>query len=1023
MKQNNIFMRRGFALFLSLVMCLGLLQVPVFAADGDDGASETGTVDKTDEAGEANSPTATDNAGNSNEASEPREANDYVYVYINVTNKAEDPPAMPEFGQTEAGQAANEAVNSAKAEFEKAQQELSNKLNGVETDVENLIKDEQATEEAMKSVQDAVGTATESLNKLEEKKPTLSQETNSSNTPEDNSSSEDGSLSGTQSEDTKNGLLTDQTTADLNPAQNLNEKVQEVNNKLADLNEKVNDINKGVADANDRVNELEIAKDAAEAAAEQKTKEFNQKLSELANQRSTFKEKEQAAQEAVEKANQAIADCEKKKETLDAAFEERINQLVKPSEEAPTLASGQDYDSYLSAYEEWKTACKAYNDELEKIQADYKTAADALQAQSNAAVEQVNKANAAYSAAQAELKKVEDLVTLANASKAEIDVYKDQVEEYNKAAGSDPSAGGETSAAPAAVDTQSVKDEGYNEKAQAFNEKGGNYNKLVEKYSKKNAEVVKNYNDAIDNAKNAVNAYNEAVETYNQQAKDWNAGKSEDYVWKKLKEQNNVDLNAKITVYQEVQSALTSGNPVTNLSKDKIAAYNDVVTAYNNMVDTCKSAYNTEKFNETSERVAQSFPGQPVHKTDAGDGKDNAWYAVGKIYVGDIFSKTPREIFDEDYTNHDRQDYANDKSEAKGKDLYHWNATSGETGKNMTPENLITNGTGKDSLYTEGNGYGTLINRLFEDTTTGAINTSGNFEKYGETVIDKNSANNVSALTGNDIGKWVLKTEDGAQGGFDVNGVYTFHLDGYLYVEQLSNLAKLEEYKENVYSNVTKVTTVEQVNTLEQVTHYDPLTPIEFSAGNEKIELTVPGFGGLTLNPIRAMTPLDIPGPAPKPTPPSGGSDPTPDPKPTPDPTPTPTPDPGPAPQPTPVPTPDPGPEIDIPEENPPLTDIPEEDPPLTDVPDTDVPETEAPEVDIPDGKTPLAGKPVVSSQKAPPVEISDEAVPLVDIPDEEIPLADVPNTGDNTMMWSALAILAACGLVVLRASQKREEA
>ena len=59
MKQNNIFMRRGFALFLSLVMCLGLLQVPVFAAD-EGGASETGeaggagTVDKTDEAGEAN---------------------------------------------------------------------------------------------------------------------------------------------------------------------------------------------------------------------------------------------------------------------------------------------------------------------------------------------------------------------------------------------------------------------------------------------------------------------------------------------------------------------------------------------------------------------------------------------------------------------------------------------------------------------------------------------------------------------------------------------------------------------------------------------------------------------------------------------------------------------------------------------------------------------------------------------------------------------------------------------------------
>lgn len=750
MKQNNIFMRRGFALFLSLVMCLGLLQVPVFAADGDDGASETGTVDKTDEAGEANSPTATDNAGNSNEASEPREANDYVYVYINVTNKAEDPPAMPEFGQTEAGQAANEAVNSAKAEFEKAQQELGQKLDDVETNVDNLTKDQQATEEAMKSVQDAVGTATESLNALENKKPTLSQETNSSNTPEDNSSSEDGSLSGTQSEDTKNGLLTDQTTADLNPAQNLNEKVQEVNNKLADLNEKVNDINKEVADANGKIEELNAAKDTAQAAAEQKTEEFNQKLSELESQRITFTEKEKAAKTAVDEAEKAIAACQEQKETLDAAFQVRINQLVKPSEEAPTLASGQDYDSYLSAYEEWKTACKAYNDELEKIQADYKTAADALQAQSNAAVEQVNKAKAAYSAAQAELKKVEDLVTLANANKAEIDVYKDQVEEYNKAAGSDPSAGGETSAAPAAVDTQSVKDEGYNEKAQAFNEKGGNYNKLVEKYSKKNAEVVKNYNDAIDNAKNAVNAYNEAVETYNQQAKDWNAGKSEDYVWKKLKEQNNVDLNAKITVYQEVQSALTSGNPVTNLSKDKIAAYNDVVTAYNNMVDTCKSAYNTEKFNETSERVAQSFPGQPVHKTDAGDGKDNAWYAVGKIYVGDIFSKTPKDIFDGEYTDHDRQDYANDKSEAKGKDLYHWNATSGDPGKNMQLDNLIKDVANKNLPYTGNNSYDTLISRLFQNPTTGAINTTSNeFEKYRDTVTDEKNANNVSALTGN----------------------------------------------------------------------------------------------------------------------------------------------------------------------------------------------------------------------------------------------------------------------------------
>lgn len=995
MKQNNSFMRRGFALFLSLVMCLGLLQVPAFATDGG---------------GEADNPPATNNDSNSNEANESREANDYVYVYINVTNKAENPPEMPTFEQTEAGKAANEAVENAKTEFDQAQQELSNKLDDVKAGVENLTKDQQATEEAMTSVQNAVDTATKSLNALEEKKPAVGQETNSSNTPEDTNSSENGIPSGTQSEENENGLLMDQTTADANPAQDLNERVQEVNKKLEELNDKVNGINQDVADANDKVGELEAAKTETEAAAQQTTTKVNQQISDLETQRKTFKEKEQAAQAAVDEAKKAIADCENKKETLEKDLAAQIDALVKPAEEAPTLASGQDYDSYLSAYEEWKTACKTYNDELAKIQKDYDTKAAELEAASEAAVAQVNEANAAYAAARTELTKVDDLVELAKASKAEIDVYKGQVEQYNEAAGSDPAAGDETSAAPAADDTQSAATEGYNEKAQAFNGNVGNYNKLVEEYSNKNAAVVKSYNDAIDNAKNAVNAYNEAVATYNQQAKGWNAEKEDAYVWDKLN--GNTELTAKIEVYREVQNTLTSGSPVTNLSKDEIAAYNDVVNAYNNMVNTCKNAYNTEKFNETSERVAQSFPGQPVHKTSAGDGKDNAWYAVGKIYVGDIFSKTPGEIFDGEYTNHSKQDYANSESNAKGKDLYHWNAASGETVKNMQLDSLIKDEANKNLPYADGNDYNTLLNRLFQDHTTGAINTNpDNFYKFENTVT--NGDHNVSTLTGNDIGKWVLKTEDGANGGFNVGGVYTFHLDGYLYVKQLSNLARLEEYKENVYSSVTKVATVEQVDELKKVTHYDPLTPIEFSAGDEEMEFTVPEFGGLTLNPIGTMTPLNIPNPTPKPTPPSGGSDPTPDPKPTPDPTPTPTPDPGPAPQPIPVPTPGPGPEIDI----------PEEDPPLTDVPVVDVPETDEPEIDIPDGKTPLAGKPMASSQKESPVEISDEAVPLVDIPDEEIPLADVPNTGDNTMMWSALAILAACGLVVLRPFQKREEA
>lgn len=989
MKQNNSFMRRGFALFLSLVMCLGLLQAPAFAAD---------------ESSEADNPATTDNASNSNEANESREANDYVYVYINVTNAVGTPPETLTFEQTDAGKTAKNNVAAAEAAFNDAKNELEGKLESIKSDIDNLEANTQDTDNAISSVQSAMTDATGSLTALEGKKPALSQETNALNTLEGNSGSENGSPTGTQSEDNENGLLTDQPTAVTDPAQDLNERVQAVNDQLANLNEKVNGINEDVVAANSKVEDLETAKteteQAAQEAAKQTTEEFNHQLSDLENQRKAFQERQEAAQKAVEDAEQAIADCKNKKETLDVAFKKRINALVKPAEEAPTLASGQDYDSYLSAYEEWKTACKTYNDELEKIQADYKTEADALQAKSDKAIQLVNAAKEEYSKAQAELTEVDKLVDLAKASKAEIDAYNNQVKEYNEAAGSAPAAGDETAAAPAAVDTQSAATEGYNEKAQAFNEAANKYNGKVVNYSKENGGIVDRYNNAIQNAENAVEAYNETVTAYNQQARNWNTEKGNKDVWDKLKSSANDALQEKITVYEKVQGILTSGNPVTDLSKNDIAAYNAVV-----------DAYNQAQFEYASEGVEKSFPGQNPHATSAGGGKYNRWFAVGKIYVGDIFSQTPKEIFDEKYTDHWKQDYANSESNAKGKDLYHWNAASGETVKNMQLDSLIKDEQNKNLPYAGNNSYNTLLNRLFQDPTTGAINTNtDSFERYGDTVIDGD--HNVSALTGNDIGKWVLKTEDGANGGFNVGGVYTFHLDGYLYVKQLSNLAKLEEYKENVYSNVTKVATVEQVNKLKKVTPYEPLNEVDEPKG-ETLTLTVPGFNGLTLLPIGTMTPLNIPNPTPKPTPPSGGSDPTPDPKPTPDPTPTPTPDPGPALQPIPVPTPGPGPEIDI----------PEEDPPLTDVPVVDVPETEEPEIDIPDGKTPLAGRPVASSQKTPPVEISDEAVPLIDIPEEEIPLADVPNTGDNTMMWSALAILAACGLVVLRPFQKREEA
>lgn len=47
---------------------------------------------------------------------------------------------------------------------------------------------------------------------------------------------------------------------------------------------------------------------------------------------------------------------------------------------------------------------------------------------------------------------------------------------------------------------------------------------------------------------------------------------------------------------------------------------------------------------------------------------------------------------------------------------------------------------------------------------------------------------------------------------------------------------------------------------------------------------------------------------------------------------------------------------------------------------------------------------------------------PVEEIPEAKVPLVQVPKTGDGSGLWSAMALLSACGLAVLSLFKKNEE-
>ncbi len=151
-------------------------------------------------------------------------------------------------------------------------------------------------------------------------------------------------------------------------------------------------------------------------------------------------------------------------------------------------------------------------------------------------------------------------------------------------------------------------------------------------------------------------------------------------------------------------------------------------------------------------------------------------------------------------------------------------------------------------------------------------------------------------------------------------------------------------------------------------------------------------------------------------------SDPDPDPKPDPDPDPKPDPDPNPKPDPDPDPKPDPDPS---PEPDPAPTPEPDQTPnPMPEpTPGSTPPSSHTPRgEEIPDEPSPLS--------TVPNTKILDEEIPLANLPqetveifDENVPLTSLPRTGDSSFPWHVMMVLSGISMLILTMKKKGEEA
>ena len=578
----------------------------------------------------------------------------------------------------------------------------------------------------------------------------------------------------------------------------------------------------------------------------------------------------------------------------------------------------------------------------------------------------------------AQKKNYETLLSEAQAAvdayNADVNTYGEKVDAYNTLAGKVKT---ENDPAPQAASEDPEAPKSYNEQAQDFNKAIGAYNDRAADFTTKKETYktsVENYATSVTNYNTAVGKYNEAADKYNLKAADWNAKEenSDQRIWNKIKDQQEKNIE----VFKEVNHTLktdTNGTAASALTQEQVIAYNAVVEAYNAEVQ----AHNNQALVDANNFVKQTFKNQSTHESWGVTGSRDTWYTAGKIYVGDIFTDNTENIFN----NNACDDTAYHSTQ--GKDLYYWDETASGV-------KLVDKTKSEDNMYEADKGISNLEQRLFTGTSN-QLNTT-NLNPYGETIVSQSGTVGVDQLTAKGVEKWVLKLDHGASCYINDTSTASLHLDGYLYVEKLGTLAKLEARKQTVEPTVavdvnaignTEVSTFGTETApvaLKTAAHYTKRAPVGVTPSADAAEGFEAGFEfkPYILKPIPTQIQKNEPEPEPEPDDPVDPVDPD-DPDDPVDPV---------------------DPEVEIPDEDVPLTEVP-----VVEVPYSDMSLAEEPVVEIPDGDVPLAEEPVV------------------DIPDEDVPLADVPETGDISCAWYAMAVLSACGLMALYLLKKREEA
>jgi predicted nucleic acid-binding Zn-ribbon protein len=873
------------------------------------------------------------------------DAEDYVYVYVGVDVVDTTEPETPDFSF--------KVTEEQKQELEELH---NNVLNGGETADRAFeeIPESKHEFDAKDALQEAVNKATEEVDR---RLDSLDKGTAKPEYTTDVSETEE-SVESTEPAETEEPTYADQ-----------------VNDRVDHLNEIQEATDATVSNAQDTadktLNDLITDKDTVDNT-------LNEEQGKLTDAKAQ-------AEAKVQEANKAIADCEAKRNELQASLDQQISSLEKPAESFRERGENESEADYVAAQNAWVAEYEAYNTKVTEIKAaaeDAQRDLDAKAAEAQKAVQDaqnaLNEANEALDAfnnlAENEYNNlteksdaIKDHNEKLNDYNEDVGKYNEEVDDYNKAA-----------------DAYNQAVDNYNTAAGKHNIEAEKYNTAVDKYNKE----VGYYNEDVEAYNTAAGKYNEQVDTYNDKATDWNTSKAQASILESELQQ----VNPEITV-EKIQDMLSSvapnadgKDPWADLSDEdynaKVDEYNAVVNTYNQAVKSYNEKLSKNPDEVINDLVQGYFDGQQIWTTET-DNQTTHWYTLGKIDVkGNRFGS-----------------YAADLTPNTGESsVYTWTVNSDGTASGEQVENRLD-----CYLKHEDPNEAKLHNQNFTEFVEKLEAGSDHFEP------DSLTAGNYKDLIQNNINRWVLTAANGANDG---SGQYpyvpsnrnTWHLNGYLHVEKLSELVTLEKRavlakEKETISDTDKAEIVTPLDDTklghaEHYNYYATTLEVEVTAPSESWTAPPePTFGGVSLNPVDLdveTVPDRITVTEPDNTTPPVVTEPD-------DTTP-------------PVVT-------DPDDTTPPVVTDPDDTDTDTNVPEEEVPLVEAPVVDVPEEEVPLV--------EAPVVDIPEEEVPLVEAPaeveieDDEVPLAAVPQTGDISALWYVVTLLSACGLAVLTLRRK----